>query len=106
MKLKLVLLLALGCARATLHAHDPPAISANATNQFRVSGMHCDGCARGIASELKRVPGVLSAEVTFRTKLAIVAYDTNRVSAAGLTKTISDAGYAAKLVQSRKSRRP
>ena len=67
--------------------------------------MSCDGCARGLASELRRMPGVISADVTFGKKLAVVAYDTNRVAAEGLKKTIIDAGYAAKLIKPQKAKR-
>jgi copper chaperone CopZ len=72
----------------------PPA--ANATNWLAISGMHCEGCARGITSELKRTPGVVRAEVSFTNKLAVVAYDTNRVSLKTLQDVIAQAGYAAK----------
>jgi len=72
----------------------PPA--ANATNWLAISGMHCEGCARGITSELKRTPGVVRAEVSFTNKLAVVAYDTNRVSLKTLQDVIAEAGYAAK----------
>ena len=77
----------------------PPTPVANATNRFIVSGMHCDGCAQGITSELKRTPGVAFASVSFSNKLAIVAYDTNRVSAKGLKKVIIGAGYEAMLAK-------
>ena len=69
---------------------------ANATNRFSVSGMHCDGCAQGIASELTRAPGVAFASVSFTNKLAIVGYDTNRTSVKALRKVIQSAGYEAK----------
>lgn len=75
----------------------PPA--ANATNWLSISGMHCGGCARGITSELQRTPGVVRAEVTFTNKLAVVAYDTNRVSLKTLQDIIAEAGYAAKPVK-------
>ena len=68
---------------------------ANATNRFVVSGMHCDGCAQGITSELKRAPGVAFASVSFSNKLAVIAYDTNRFSIKGLKKVIVKAGYQA-----------
>ena len=73
-----------------------PNTIANATNRFVVTGMHCDGCAQGITSELKRAPGVAFASVSFSNKLAIIAYDTNRISATGLKKVIVEAGYEAK----------
>ena len=105
MKTKLVLLLAIAVVAPSLQAEDTPAITANATNQFQIAGMSCTGCAQGITSELKRLPGVASAEVTFRNKLAIVAYDTNRVSAARVKKAIIEAGYEAKLIKPRKAKR-
>ena len=60
MKLKLVPALALAAACLSTHATDA---TANATNTFAVTGMHCDGCAKGITSELKRTPGVITATV-------------------------------------------
>ena len=106
MKVRLILLFAIGCTGSTLQPQDISAVTATATNQFQVTGMNCEGCARGIVSELKRVPGVVSAEVTFSNKLARVAYETNRVSVDGLKKAIVDAGYGAKLIKSRKTGRP
>ena len=76
--------------------HLTPNTFANATNRFVVTGMSCNGCAQGITSELKRVPGVAFASVSFTNKLAIIAYDTNRISAAGLKKVIVEAGFEAK----------
>ena len=79
--------------------HLAPNMVANATNRFVVSGMHCDGCAQGIASELSRAPGVAFASVSFSNKLAIIAYNTNRISAKRLKKVIVDSGYDAKLAK-------
>jgi len=76
--------------------HLAPGTTANATNYFVVSGMHCEGCARGIASELKRAPGVSFASVSFSNRLAVIGYDTNRVCAKALRKVIVEAGYGAK----------
>ena len=104
MKTRFILLLAI-TALAPVLAAEIPSATANATNQFKVIGMSCDGCARGVASELKRVPGVASVEVTFSNRLAIVAYDMNRVSAEKLRKTIVDAGYEAKLIPAQKTKR-
>ncbi|HLP77278.1 MAG TPA: heavy metal-associated domain-containing protein [Candidatus Paceibacterota bacterium] len=102
MKTKFILLLALSIGPVILA--EVSASTANETNQFKVTGMSCDGCARGIASELKRLPGVVSADVTFSNKLVVVAYDTNRVSADGVRKAIVDAGYDAKLVKLKKTK--
>jgi len=70
--------------------------TANFTNQFSITGMHCDGCAKGVRSELRAVPGVAEATVSLTNKLAIVVYDTNRVSEELLIKVVKEAGYEAK----------
>ena len=100
--MKTVLLVLLLLATVPVFAGEPATphlahnMVANATNRFVVSGMHCDGCAQGITSELKRAPGVAFASVSFSNKLAVIAYDTNRISAEGLKKVIVEAGFEAK----------
>lgn len=98
MKLRLILIatVAVGSAQASDSSAAGPA---NATNRFAISGMHCDGCANGLAAELKTTRGVISAQVTFSNKLAVVAYDTNRVSRAALVKVAKEAGFEAKPTQ-------
>jgi len=98
MKMNLILTLAAVASASGLHAAAQSA-TANATNTIAVTGMHCDGCARGITSELKRTPGVITATVAFSNQLAVVALDTNRVSSAQLIKVIEEAGFKAKLQQ-------
>lgn len=99
-----------GFTETQLHADPAPAITstvqANTTNVFKIKGMHCDGCAKGIQAELKLLPGIASAQVDFAKKSAQVAYDTNRVDQARLIKTIRDAGYEAVPVRARKGLRP
>ena len=98
-KLKWMIALTLGGAlRVSLAAEKTPA-TANATNYFTITGMHCDGCAGGLTAELKETRGVVTAQVTFSNRLAVVAYDTNQVSPAQLTKTIKAAGFEGKLLQ-------
>jgi copper chaperone CopZ len=95
MKLKLLQsVVLLSCVIGPL-AEDRAVIAANATNQFTISGMHCDGCAGGLTAELKLVPGVASAQVTFSNKLAVVTYDTNKVTMAKLNAAIKEAGFTA-----------
>ena len=65
--------------------------------------MRCDGCAHGIAVQLNQLPGVSAATVAFSNKLAIVAFDTNRISAQGLKRAIVEAGYDATLFRPEKS---
>jgi copper chaperone CopZ len=84
------------CVATATQAADKPTASANATNYFTITGMHCDGCANGLTGELKETKGVISAQVTFSNQLAVVAIDTNKINAAKLTKVIKAAGFEAK----------
>lgn len=98
MKIKLnatlILLAVLGLAPAA-----EPGAATPVTNRFTISGMHCDGCAKGLTAEFKQTRGVVFAQVTFSNQLAIVAYDTNRVSPAKLIQVAKEAGFAAQPVQ-------
>jgi copper chaperone CopZ len=81
-------------------------VQANATNQFKIKGMHCDGCAKGIAAEVRAVAGVAAVDVSFERKLAVVAFDTNRVGQVELIRVIKEAGFEATAVRNRKEARP
>lgn len=72
--------------------------ASNATNRFEISGMHCDGCANGLKAEFKATRGVITADVTLSNKLAVIAFDTNRVTSAQLIKVATEAGYQAKQI--------
>ena len=99
MKLKLIATLTIAGVIAITAAADESPVTANATNRFAITGMHCDGCAGGLTAELKETPGVAAAEVTFSNKLAVVSYDTNRVTTEQLTKAIKTAGFEAKPIK-------
>lgn len=99
MKLKLIATLTLASVITATLAADKTPVIVNATNHFTITGMHCDGCAGGLTAELKETPGVATAEVTFSNKLAVVSYDTNRISAAQLTQAIKTAGFEAQPIK-------
>ncbi len=94
MKTNLITAFAVLILVTSMSASEPPTATTT-TNSFTITGMHCDGCAKGITSELKRTAGVASATVTFSNQLAIVAFDTNRVTSAQLIKVINEAGFQA-----------
>lgn len=85
-------------AALSLRSADQPSEPrlANATNRFTITGMHCNGCAQGLTSELKRARGVVLASVSFTNRLAVVAFDTNRTTTAALVKAIEEAGFKAR----------
>ena len=93
----LVTIFLLALCGSVVHAEKAaPKTSANSTNRIEVIGMTCEGCVKGVSSELRRVPGVVSVSVTLSNNLAVVAVDTNKVSTKTLVKTIEEAGYKAK----------
>ncbi len=96
MKLNLIAAFTLACVATATQAADKTPATANATNYFTITGMHCDGCANGLTAELKETKGVVNAQVTFSNKLAMVAIDTNKITAVKLTKVIKEAGFEAK----------
>jgi len=75
----------------------PGVAVSNASVTLDVTGMHCDGCAGGLTSELRRVPGVCTAEVSLTNRTAVVAYDTNRVGLVTLLKVVSEAGFTGRV---------
>ncbi|MEQ2005203.1 MAG: heavy-metal-associated domain-containing protein [Limisphaerales bacterium] len=98
MKTTLLLLLAsLSLSRA---AEKPTtSVNASATNQFRITGMNCAGCAGGLEAELRLTPGVARVSVTLTNGLAVVAFDTNRVATGKLLKVIAEAGFKGALLK-------
>jgi copper chaperone CopZ len=61
--------------------------------RFAVGGMHCEGCAGGVESEIRRVPGVHWGRVDFASGRAEVRVDTERVTQEALERVVVEAGY-------------
>ena len=60
---------------------------------FKISGMHCAGCAGTIERVLGKTAGVRSASVNSASESALVEFDENKVSEPDLAKAVSSAGY-------------
>lgn len=76
------------------------ALAAPAQVTLTVSGMHCSGCAEGIMAMLKRTDGVSSAEVSYESKEAVVAYDAEKTSPEKIIAAIEKMGYKAAVKKS------
>ncbi len=63
-----------------------------------IAGMHCEGCASGIRSELARLPGVTSARVHLKSARARVVGEENQVTTSQLIHAIEEAGYQARII--------
>lgn len=60
-----------------------------------IEGMHCDGCAAGVKAMLKRTPGVIAVEVSYKEKQAVVDYDSQKTTSQQIVDAISKLGYRA-----------
>lgn len=60
-----------------------------------VEGMYCDSCAAGIKAMLKRTPGVISAEISYKEKQAVVDYDSQKTTPEKIVEAINNLGYKA-----------
>lgn len=63
------------------------------TNYFLVEGMHCNGCAGGLRSELKSTRGVSSADVVLSNRTATVVYDPAKATPEKLLHVIQESGF-------------
>ncbi len=58
-------------------------------------GMHCSSCALLIEKSLKKVPGVISANVNFSAEKASINFDPAQTTLEGLINAVEKAGYKA-----------
>ena len=65
------------------------------TMTLAVGGMTCASCSGRVEKALRKVPGVVAAEVNLATEMAEVHASPNAVDAAALIVAIEKAGYTA-----------
>ena len=58
-----------------------------------IIGMHCENCTSTITRHLKKMDGVLAAEVSLATEYAAVTFDTTTLSEAAIVDKIRDLGF-------------
>ena len=63
--------------------------------QLSIRGMVCSACALMIEQSLRRVPGMVKANVDFATHTAYIAFDPKQVTRGELQRAIERAGYDA-----------
>ncbi len=69
------------------------------TATLDISKMDCAACPIAVRESLKKVPGVASAKVDFKTKRALVVFDSAQAVPETLTKATADAGFPSKVTQ-------
>lgn len=62
-----------------------------------IEGMHCNNCAAGVKAMLKRTPGVIGVEVSYREKQAVVDYDSEKTTPEKIVEAINNLGYRASI---------
>ena len=72
------------------------------TAVFSIEGMHCTGCQDTIANALKQEIGVVSADVSFENKEAVVRYVPSKTTRLRIREIIGGQGYTAVTKETRK----
>lgn len=62
---------------------------------FKVEGMTCGTCPLTIKAALKRLDGVVKADVSYRNREAKVSYEEDKVTVDEIVRTIENAGFKA-----------
>ena len=60
---------------------------------FTISGMTCEGCEQHIKTEVQKLKGVASSEVSYKNGCAVIKFDTKQVSVRQITQNIQATGY-------------
>jgi len=63
--------------------------------EFRVEGMHCDGCVKSVTRMLAGVPGVEKVEVSLAENKAAVHFDPAKTGLADFKRAVERAGFKA-----------
>jgi len=66
------------------------------TVQFRISGMTCVACAKGLEASFRNLAGVVKADVDYKAGQAVITFDAAKQSADSLSKFVTKCGYQVK----------
>lgn len=73
--------------------------SADRNVTLQVSNMTCATCPIAVRMALEKVPGVEAAKVDFKSKLAVVRFNSAKTTSEALMKATADAGFPSTLKQ-------
>ncbi|GAC1585891.1 MAG: hypothetical protein NVS3B19_03900 [Ginsengibacter sp.] len=76
----------------TVH-HQPNSV------ELKISGMTCASCASHLHTVLSKTDGVISDEVKYPGNIALIKYNSSKVSISQIIKAIEGAGYKAEIEQ-------
>ncbi|MBI2686635.1 MAG: heavy-metal-associated domain-containing protein [Acidobacteria bacterium] len=66
------------------------------TVQFRIAGMTCAACAKGLEASFRNLAGVMKADVDYKAGQALITFDAAKQSAERLSKFVVSCGYQVK----------
>ena len=69
-----------------------------ATVKLRITGMHCEGCAGSIVSQLNRMDGVQSASVSAARGIGTIRYAPSMCTPEQLVKRVEKGGFQASVL--------
>ena len=95
----LLVFLMIGCGQSNSSEYKEEVLAvADTKAEMTIDGMSCQvGCAAYIYEELEKVSGVVSADVSFKNKLASITYDNSLISEHDIVSTINslkDSAYS------------
>jgi periplasmic mercuric ion binding protein len=67
------------------------------TITLKVTGMTCAGCSISLQKEIKSVEGVIENDVKYPGDIAIIKYDSTKITIDELVKVIENKGYIAEI---------
>ena len=63
--------------------------------EFKISGLHCDGCVTSVTRMLTAIPGVTEVEVSLAEGKATVGYDAGKAGIGDFKRAVIRAGFQA-----------
>ena len=95
----LLFFLLIGCGQSNSSEYKEEVLAVADTKvEMTIDGMSCQvGCAAYIDEELEKVSGVVSADVSFKNKLASITYDNSLISEHDIVSAINslkDSAYS------------
>ena len=63
------------------------------TVTLNIDGMTCGGCVKSVTRLLEGVEGVEKAEVSWKTKNAVITFDESKTDTDALIDAVEDGGY-------------
>ncbi|MES2874056.1 MAG: heavy-metal-associated domain-containing protein [Bacteroidota bacterium] len=64
---------------------------------LKITGMTCAGCTNQIHTALNKTNGVIKNEVKYPSNVAIIKFDSSKISVSELIKVIEKTGYKAEI---------